>query len=63
MVRPTHKVEKSSENKISKKHLHEVTYLMHNILRLEIEEALINDQMTLEKLPEVWNWQRCVDWL
>jgi Zn-dependent M32 family carboxypeptidase len=29
---------------------------MHNILSFEIEEALINDQMTLEKLPEVWNW-------
>ncbi|XVN42674.1 MAG: carboxypeptidase M32 [Candidatus Rickettsia vulgarisii] len=33
----------------------EVTYLMHNILRFEIEDALINDQMTLEELPEVWN--------
>ncbi|MCC8417687.1 MAG: carboxypeptidase M32 [Rickettsia endosymbiont of Bryobia graminum] len=33
----------------------EVTYLMHNILRFEIEDALINEQMILEELPEVWN--------
>ncbi len=33
----------------------EVTYLIHNMLRFEIEEGLINDQLTLEELPHIWN--------
>jgi len=33
----------------------EVTYPMHVILRFEIEEALINGDLTLDELPEFWN--------
>jgi len=33
----------------------EVTYSMHVILRFEIEEALINDNLTLDDLPAYWN--------
>jgi carboxypeptidase Taq len=33
----------------------EVTYPMHVILRYEIEEALINDDLTLDELPIYWN--------
>ncbi|KAJ6634341.1 Carboxypeptidase 1, partial [Pseudolycoriella hygida] len=33
----------------------EVTYPMHVMLRFEIEEALINDELTLDDLPEFWN--------
>jgi len=32
----------------------EVTYTMHVILRFEIEEALINDDLMLDDLPEYW---------
>lgn len=33
----------------------EVTYNLHIILRLEIEEKLINSKLTVKELPEVWN--------
>jgi carboxypeptidase Taq len=33
----------------------EVTYPLHIILRFEIEEALINNDITVEDLPTVWN--------
>ena len=33
----------------------EVTYPIHVILRFEIEEALINNDLTLDELPELWN--------
>lgn len=33
----------------------EVTYPMHVILRFEIEELLINGDITLKDLPKVWN--------
>lgn len=33
----------------------EVTYPMHVILRFELEEALINNDLTLDELPECWN--------
>jgi len=33
----------------------EVTYVMHVILRFEIEEALINDELNLDDLPNYWN--------
>lgn len=33
----------------------EVTYPMHVILRFEIEEALINNDLTLDELPSFWN--------
>ncbi|MFP7699745.1 MAG: carboxypeptidase M32 [Candidatus Phytoplasma pyri] len=40
----------------------EVTYCLHIILRFEIEELLINDQLTLDELPTVWN-QKMQDYL
>ncbi len=33
----------------------EVTYSLHIIIRFEIEEALINDRVKVEDLPEIWN--------
>ncbi len=33
----------------------EVTYNLHIILRFEIEEALINDRIKVDDLPQVWN--------
>lgn len=33
----------------------EVTYNLHIMLRFEIEEALINDEIKVEDLPEIWN--------
>lgn len=33
----------------------EVSYVMHVILRFEIEEALINDELHLDDLPSYWN--------
>lgn len=33
----------------------EVTYNLHIALRFEIEKALINDEIKVEDLPEVWN--------
>lgn len=36
-------------------HADEVTYPMHVILRFEIEEALINNEITLDELPVYWN--------
>ena len=33
----------------------EITYPMHVILRFEIEEALINNNLSLNELPEHWN--------
>ncbi|KJV55332.1 carboxypeptidase Taq (M32) metallopeptidase family protein [Orientia chuto str. Dubai] len=33
----------------------EVTYPMHIILRFELEEALINGDITLDELPSYWN--------
>ncbi len=33
----------------------EVTYNLHIILRFEIEEALINDRIKVEDLPDIWN--------
>ncbi|NWN46061.1 carboxypeptidase M32 [Candidatus Phytoplasma pruni] len=33
----------------------EVTYPLHIILRFELEEMLVNDQLTLDELPHVWN--------
>ena len=40
----------------------EVTYPMHVILRFEIEDALINGNLTLDELPELWN-QKMRDYL
>jgi carboxypeptidase Taq len=40
----------------------EVTYPMHVILRFEIEDALINHNLSLEELPELWN-QKMRDYL
>ncbi|WP_334331101.1 carboxypeptidase M32 [Candidatus Phytoplasma prunorum] len=40
----------------------EVTYCLHIILRFEIEELLINDQLSLDELPNVWN-QKMQDYL
>ncbi|ABR30395.1 peptidase M32 [Thermosipho melanesiensis] len=33
----------------------EVTYNLHIMLRFELEEALINDKITVEELPMLWN--------
>ncbi|TVY12137.1 carboxypeptidase M32 [Candidatus Phytoplasma pini] len=33
----------------------ELTYILHIILRFEIEELLINDQLSLDDLPDYWN--------
>ena len=33
----------------------EVTYNLHIMLRFEIEEALINDRITVDELPAIWN--------
>lgn len=33
----------------------EVSYVMHIILRFEIEEALMNDELHLDDLPSYWN--------
>jgi carboxypeptidase Taq len=33
----------------------EVTYNMHIILRYEIEQMMLNDQIKISELPEVWN--------
>jgi carboxypeptidase Taq len=33
----------------------ELTYPLHVILRFEIEEALMNEKMTPEEIPKVWN--------
>ncbi len=33
----------------------EVTYNLHIMLRFEIEEALINDRLSVKELPGVWN--------
>ncbi|WP_197073371.1 carboxypeptidase M32 [Marinitoga sp. 1155] len=33
----------------------EVTYNLHIMLRFEIEEALINDNIEVKDLPEIWN--------
>ncbi len=40
----------------------ELTYSLHIILRFEIEEMLVNDQLTLDELPHVWN-QKMKDYL
>ncbi|CAP18203.1 Zn-dependent carboxypeptidase [Candidatus Phytoplasma mali] len=40
----------------------EVTYCLHIILRFEIEELLINDRLSLDELPTVWN-QKMQDYL
>lgn len=32
----------------------EVTYNLHIALRFELEEAIVNDKIKLEKLPEIW---------
>ena len=33
----------------------ELTYSLHIIIRYEIEKMLINDEITVEELPKVWN--------
>jgi carboxypeptidase Taq len=33
----------------------EVTYSLHILLRFELENALINGQITVSELPEIWN--------
>lgn len=33
----------------------ELTYLLHVIIRYEIERELINDRLTIAELPEAWN--------
>ncbi|ANQ53990.1 peptidase M32 [Thermosipho sp. 1063] len=33
----------------------EVTYNLHIMLRFELEEALINDRITVDELPKLWN--------
>lgn len=33
----------------------EVTYNLHIILRFEIEQALFNEEITIDELPSVWN--------
>ncbi|MDQ0228813.1 carboxypeptidase M32 [Metabacillus malikii] len=33
----------------------ELTYILHIIIRYEIEKALFNDELTVEELPKVWN--------
>ncbi|MGE9276786.1 MAG: hypothetical protein ACQKHC_02810 [Candidatus Phytoplasma pruni] len=40
----------------------ELTYPLHIILRFEIEEMLVNDQLNLDELPHVWN-QKMKDYL
>ena len=40
----------------------EVTYNLHIILRFEIERALLQDQLTIQELPQVWN-QKMQDYL
>ncbi|RMI88913.1 carboxypeptidase M32 [Candidatus Phytoplasma solani] len=40
----------------------EVTYCLHIILRFEIEELLINGQLSVDELPNVWN-QKMKDYL
>jgi len=33
----------------------ELTYAMHIIIRYEMEKAFINDEITVDEAPEVWN--------
>ncbi|MFW5982259.1 MAG: carboxypeptidase M32 [Halanaerobiaceae bacterium] len=40
----------------------ELTYNLHIIIRYEIEKALINQEITVSELPEVWN-QKMKDYL
>ncbi|WP_341266651.1 carboxypeptidase M32 [Candidatus Phytoplasma fraxini] len=40
----------------------EITYILHIILRFEIEELLINDKLSLDDLPYYWN-QKSQDYL
>jgi len=40
----------------------EVTYNLHIIIRFELEQALFNDNITIDELPQVWN-QKYKDYL
>jgi carboxypeptidase Taq len=40
----------------------EATYNLHIILRFELEQAMLNDEVSLEQLPEEWN-SRMFDYL
>lgn len=50
-----YKVINKSEPSLVRIHADEVTYHMHIIIRYELERALLNDNLSVEELPHLWN--------
>ncbi|MCG8549010.1 MAG: carboxypeptidase M32, partial [Desulfobacterales bacterium] len=43
------------ENSLIRTAADELTYSLHIIIRYEIEKAIINNEVTIDELPELWN--------